>query len=234
MADINADNQHPAWSGVRAVCELALLAGSLLDRIGAVVALVKGHDSWAGIDAGGAADAPALTFCGQPIPYAPIGPEPSSHSDPSTGAIVLRSAFAAVREDPGSVRAAEIPVGRTRGPILLVSGEDDHVWSATAGFKQATNETVLVQSKTLTVRGATFRSAVEAVVGGVSRVPVVTHLPSPLDHAGRVAKDGRSRLVQFELSGDADTSGATRRASGTPVRVSQRPTVGPNHTAPST
>jgi dienelactone hydrolase len=111
--------------------ELALLAGSLLDRIAAVVAFAPSHVSWAGLDARGPVDAPAWTFRGQPIPYAPTGPDPSSHRDPSTGGIVLRSAFAAVLEDPGSCGAAEIPIERISGPILLVSGEDDHFWPST-------------------------------------------------------------------------------------------------------
>ena len=45
---------------------------------------------------------------------------------------MLRSAFAAVLEDPASFRGAEIRIERIAGPILLVSGEDDHFWSFTA------------------------------------------------------------------------------------------------------
>jgi uncharacterized membrane protein YdfJ with MMPL/SSD domain len=76
----------------------------------------------------------------------------------------------------------------------------------TSGFKQATEETVLVQSRTLTVHDAAFRSSVAAVVDGVSRIPVVSDVRSPLDRPGQVAADGRSALVQFEIRGDADTA----------------------------
>jgi hypothetical protein len=83
------------------------------------------------------------------------------------------------------------------------SGTAHHILT-TSGFKQATEETVLVQSKTLTVHDAAFRSSVAAVVGGVSRVPVVSDVRSPLDRPGQVALDGRSALVQFAIRGDAD------------------------------
>jgi dienelactone hydrolase len=115
--------------------ELALLAGSLLDHVGGVVAFAPSHVSWGGIDATGAVNTPAWTFRGHPIPYALTGAEPTSHTHASSGAIVLRSAYAAALEDPASARDAEIPIERIRGPVLLVSGEEDHMWPSTAMAK---------------------------------------------------------------------------------------------------
>jgi uncharacterized membrane protein YdfJ with MMPL/SSD domain len=98
----------------------------------------------------------------------------------------------------------------TTDPGVGDSGKAQHILNS-AGFKQATEETVLVQSKTLTVRSAGFRSAVKEVVGGVSRVPVVTNLRSPLGRPGQVAKNGRSALIQFEIAGDADQAASEIR-----------------------
>jgi uncharacterized membrane protein YdfJ with MMPL/SSD domain len=83
------------------------------------------------------------------------------------------------------------------------TGKAQHILNAN-GFQSRAGESVLVQSKTLTVHDAAFTSAVQAVVGTVSRQPVVTNLRSPLDHPGQVAKDGHSVLVQFEIKGDSD------------------------------
>jgi len=100
------------------------------------------------------------------------------------------------------------------------SGIAQHILT-TSGFKQATEETVLVQSKTLTVHDAAFRSPVAAVVGGVSRVPVVTDVRSPLDRPDQVAKDGRSALVQFAIRGDADKAASEIRPVLAAVRRAQ-------------
>ena len=45
---------------------------------------------------------------------------------------MLRAAFCAAVEDPDSLRDAEIPIERVGGPILLISGEDDHFWPSAA------------------------------------------------------------------------------------------------------
>jgi len=39
--------------------------------------------------------------------------------------------FEAMMQDHDAVRRAEIPVERLRGPLLLVSGEDDLMWPST-------------------------------------------------------------------------------------------------------
>jgi uncharacterized membrane protein YdfJ with MMPL/SSD domain len=74
------------------------------------------------------------------------------------------------------------------------------------GFKQPAGESVLIQSDTLTTDDPAFRSAVEDVVGTVSRLGVVTNVRSPLDPAnqGQISKDGRSALVDFQIRGDSD------------------------------
>jgi dienelactone hydrolase len=177
--------------------ELALLAASLLDHIGAVVAFAPSHVSWGGIDATGAVDAPAWTFRGHPIPYAPTGAEPKSHTHGSSGAIVLRSAYAAALEDPAPARDAEIPIERIRGPVLLVSGEADQMWPSTAMAqlvaRRAGERGFAHELTHLRYAGAGHNCA------GVPGLPVPTWIKHPLtgrrySFGGTPANNARARI----------------------------------------
>ena len=77
-----------------------------------------------------------------------------------------------------------------------------------AGFQTRAAESVLVQSKSLTVADRAFRATVADVVRTVSAQPVVRAVRSPLSpgNRGQIAADGRSVLVQFELAGARDKS----------------------------
>jgi uncharacterized membrane protein YdfJ with MMPL/SSD domain len=76
-------------------------------------------------------------------------------------------------------------------------------------FKTPAEETVLVQSRTLTTSSPEFETALEDVVQQVSEVPVVTNVRSPLDpaNAGQVSADGHSAIVSFDIRGDPDDAG---------------------------
>jgi dienelactone hydrolase len=117
--------------GVSRGSELALWAGALLGTIGAVVAFAPSGISWSGLDAGGPVDAPAWTFAGQPLPYAPIGASAKAAPAPPVGPVALRAAFEPVLANPGQFESAVIPVEDIRGPVLFVSGEADTMWPAT-------------------------------------------------------------------------------------------------------
>ncbi|HEY6032585.1 MAG TPA: MMPL family transporter [Gaiellaceae bacterium] len=75
-----------------------------------------------------------------------------------------------------------------------------------AGFAGHADESVLVQSRTATVRDPEFRAAVGDAIRAVSGIPVVRDVRSPLapGNEGQVSKDGRSALVQFKIAGDQD------------------------------
>lgn len=109
--------------------ELALLAGVLLERVGAIVALAPSGISWCGLGAGGPIDAAAWTFRGEPIPYAAMtgGTPPALIA----GAVALRPMFDAALAAAATWAHAEIAVERASGSILLVSGEDDAMWPST-------------------------------------------------------------------------------------------------------
>jgi uncharacterized membrane protein YdfJ with MMPL/SSD domain len=76
-------------------------------------------------------------------------------------------------------------------------------------FKTPAEETVLVQSRTLTTSSPEFETALEDVVERVSDVSVVTNVRSPLDPAnsGQVSADGHSAIVSFDIRGDPDDAG---------------------------
>jgi RND superfamily putative drug exporter len=75
-----------------------------------------------------------------------------------------------------------------------------------AGFQNQAGESVLVQSKSLTLSDPGFRATVADAAGAVAALPQVQRVRSPLDpdNAGQVAKGRHSALVQFEIRGDPD------------------------------
>jgi uncharacterized membrane protein YdfJ with MMPL/SSD domain len=71
------------------------------------------------------------------------------------------------------------------------------------GFEQPAEETVLVQSRTLTADDAAFKTAVKDVVARLEAVPAVTNLRDPLEAANpdQISQDGRSALVRLDIRG---------------------------------
>lgn len=115
--------------------EVALLVGSYLDRVGTVVGYVpSGYvfpaPTWmSGVEEEG----PAWTFEGEPIPYIPV--DPVVESDQSGLDAALRtdehaSSIALDHATPAEIERATIPVERIDGPVLLVSGGKDTIWSS--------------------------------------------------------------------------------------------------------
>ena len=76
------------------------------------------------------------------------------------------------------------------------------------GFVSPAEESVLVQSETLTVKSPTFAAAVEDVVARVSATKVATRIRSPLEpgNAEQISADGRSAVVRFDIRGDPDAA----------------------------
>jgi len=191
------DGDRVALMGISRGAELALLAGSLLDRIAAVVALAPSNVAWGGLDADGPVDAAAWTFRGEPIPYATFGEQARSDARAADATVVLRPACSASVEDPTSVRHAEIPVERIDGPILLVSGEDDHFWPSTAMAelvrRRATAHGFAHPITHLHYPGAGHQSA------GVPGIPIPPVIEHPLtgrrySFGGTAASNARARI----------------------------------------
>jgi dienelactone hydrolase len=108
--------------------ELALLLGATFAQFGAVVGCVPSAVLWGALGMSGA----AWTLGGEELPYVH-----DRLSGEQSAAIFAREPSAATPwylanlEDPAACEAAAIPVERTRGPILLLSGEDDQMWPST-------------------------------------------------------------------------------------------------------
>lgn len=116
--------------------ELALLLGSTFpERIAAVVAMVPSGVVWAGLTRGPSEEPrPAWTWRGRPVPAMPESSAAEAGPPPRRGdAVVYTPSFLASLADasPQAREAAEIPVEKAGGPILLTSGEDDALWPST-------------------------------------------------------------------------------------------------------
>jgi dienelactone hydrolase len=114
--------------------ELSLLLGSAFEAVRAVVAVVPSGYIW-GAARSDWSDGAAWTWHGTALPRVPHRKNQDadgSQDVAADGSIRLTPGFLAALADatPGELAAAEIPVERTNGPILLVCGETDDMWPA--------------------------------------------------------------------------------------------------------
>src|SRR5580765_1318028 len=114
--------------------ELALLLAATFPEITAVVGYVPSgvvHAGIAALPAAGAAPRSAWTYRGKPLPFVPPpidGRPPGPAAASPEAPLELTPMFLKSLEDRGAVEAAAIFVERIRGPVLLISGEDDRLW----------------------------------------------------------------------------------------------------------
>ncbi len=109
--------------------ELALLLGATFPRVTAVVGYVPSGIVWGGIAEG--EERSAWTYRGRPLPFAP-GLSPAEMEEVYRHEpIPLTPTFLACLRNPAVGEAVTIPVERTRGAILLISGQDDQMWPST-------------------------------------------------------------------------------------------------------
>lgn len=117
--------------------ELALLLGATFNEINAVVAWVpSGVVFWPLGPAEPADMRPraAWTFRGKPLPYlqennTSVGPLPVAEAGRP---VAYAPFYLSQLRDARAVERAIIPVEKTQGPILLVSGIDDQMWPSSA------------------------------------------------------------------------------------------------------
>ena len=112
-AQEGVDDVPPCLVGLSRGGELALLAASLVpDRIGPVASLVGSGVPWGAWGEGTDVRETAWRFGGEPVAQMD-----EDEDDPD-----------ACIDDAEMVAAAEIPVERATGPVLLLSGEEDTMW----------------------------------------------------------------------------------------------------------
>ena len=133
------DPQRVGILGVSRGAELALLLGSTFPQIRSIVAYAPSSVAWAasGRDKSTGEIIPCWTLRGKSVPFAPL---------PLRGfmwrsafpvvalkrPVMFRNLFRAGLRNREAVERAAIPVEKIRGPILLISGGDDHLWPAGA------------------------------------------------------------------------------------------------------
>jgi dienelactone hydrolase len=113
--------------------ELALLLGSMIPDINAVVAHVPSgvlHGGFGAEEASESGPCAAWTYRGRALPYLQ---ENNTADDPTVidyekPPIAEAPRYLALLRDRNAVEQATIPVEKIRGPILLVSGQDDQIW----------------------------------------------------------------------------------------------------------
>jgi dienelactone hydrolase len=132
------DPQRTGILGVSRGAELALLLGSTFpQQIRTIVAYAPSSVAWAasGRDKATGELIPCWTWRGRPVPFAPL---------PLRGfmwrsafpvvalkrPVVFRNLFRAGLRNREAVERAAISVENIRGPLLLISGGDDHLWPA--------------------------------------------------------------------------------------------------------
>lgn len=123
--------------GVSRGAELALLLSSTFPEIRAVVAYAPSAVAWGsgGRDKATGEIIPCWTRGGEALPFAPLPLRGFMARSAVPVALLhrpvkFRSLFRAALRNHDAIARAQIPVERTRGPILLISGGDDHVWPA--------------------------------------------------------------------------------------------------------
>jgi dienelactone hydrolase len=138
IAQAEIDSGRVGILGVSRGAELALLLGSTFpQQIRAIVAYAPSSVAWAasGRDKSTGEIIPCWTWRGKPVPFAPL---------PLRGfmwrsafpvvalkrPVMFRNLFRAGLRNREAVDRAAIPVENIRGPLLLISGGDDHLWPA--------------------------------------------------------------------------------------------------------
>jgi dienelactone hydrolase len=123
---------RPAVMGESRGGELSLLLGSSFpDEIAAVVAMVPSGVVWGGLGRDSSGPPPAA-WTRDDIPVPALRSTAADEEEPAYrgDAVVYTPSFEAAlaAASPAERAAAEIPVERCGGPVLLLSGQDDALW----------------------------------------------------------------------------------------------------------
>ena len=137
---INWMTNHPAVAGKTLTMigaskggELALLLGATYSEIGAVVAVVPSGVAFYGLGINPlSVFRSSWSLQGRPVPYLPMRfTRDVLRAMLSRRPLEIRAFYGPALENTVAVRKAEIAVERIRGPVLLISAEDDRMWPST-------------------------------------------------------------------------------------------------------
>jgi dienelactone hydrolase len=123
--------------GISRGAEAALLLASRFEFIRSVVAWAPSSTAWAagGEDKETHETIPCWTWRGEALPFAPLPLKRFMWSSAFPVAVLKRpvmfvSLFRAALRNCAAVERAAIAIEKVYGPVLLVSGGDDHLWPA--------------------------------------------------------------------------------------------------------
>lgn len=191
------DSRRIGLLGVSRGAELALLSASRFSNVRAVVAYAPSSVAWdsGGRDKNTGESIPAWTWQGEPVPSAPL-PLRSflwRSAFPVVAMrrpVMFRNLFRAGLRNEDAVARAAIPVEQISGPILLISGGDDHVWPAEQ----------MAEAITARLKERDFQPAVEhfhyPTAGHLLRYP---HMPT----TARASRHERLRGARLSFGGNA-------------------------------
>jgi dienelactone hydrolase len=184
--------------GISRGAEAALLLASRFPQIRAVAAWAPSSTAWA---AGGEDKAtreiiPCWTWRGEPLPFAPLPLKRFMWR--SAFPVVVRkrpvmfvNLFRAALRNRTAVERAAIPIEKISGPVLLVSGGDDHLWPAAE----------MAEALVARARREKFGHAIEHLnfpcAGHMLRYP---HLPT----TSRFSRNQHLRGARFSFGGAPD------------------------------
>ncbi|HEY3240366.1 MAG TPA: acyl-CoA thioester hydrolase/BAAT C-terminal domain-containing protein [Acidimicrobiia bacterium] len=198
---------HPAVTGLPVGvvggskgAELGLLAASRFpELIGPVVAIAPASVAFFGLDRQG--DDPSAmarsswSHRGRPVPFVPYptGAQPVS----SDAGLAVAPIYEAALANLEAVSAANIPVEQARGPILLVSGEDDRMWPA-ARMAEMIVARMAGHGRSADVTHLCYPGAGHRLLGAAAQQPAVGGERMPFDYGGTDEADAGARDDAWE------------------------------------
>ncbi|MGH2759152.1 MAG: acyl-CoA thioester hydrolase/BAAT C-terminal domain-containing protein [Actinomycetota bacterium] len=126
-----AEDQPVGVMGSSKGAELALVLGSRLgDAIGRIVAVAPTYVAWYGLDQTDptSGNRSSWTWRGRPVPFLRYSVEVQPDLGPAGMRVDM--CYDLARYEAPDIEAATIQVERCHGPILLLSGSDDHMFPA--------------------------------------------------------------------------------------------------------
>jgi pimeloyl-ACP methyl ester carboxylesterase len=125
----------------------AMLLASFDERVDAVVAIAPGAHVWAWI--GDGSQTSMFTRRGEPLPFVPFDLDWEPTDDPPSYLELYRQSLDRFADQ---AVAAQIPIGRFKGELLLLAGGDDRLWPSVefaeqlAGLRGSLPTRVLISS----------------------------------------------------------------------------------------